>query len=331
MKARSPNASPRPVAARFPLWPVAVWLVIGGGVGCGTTKIQEATEQLVLSAAVDSSIAAIDFRPLSGYRVYFDDTYIKAVKSNNFVNAEYVISSMRQQIIAAGCKLQEKAELADVIIEGRIGTLGADDHRVTYGIPENNFLGVASTFVAPVGAPTATIPELAIARRDAREGAAKVAAFAYDRETREPVWQSGTSRSIATSRNTWVLGIGPFQGGSIRESTAIAKQDGKAGAGYVKNMADVNARPPVNYSAEVKFQRGWPLTGRPSPRNDIDGFTPAPELAGLPPAASGGLIESRGGDSAAVGSAKGGSAAGPSQNPGSSENPERSDGKGVLR
>jgi hypothetical protein len=93
----------------------------------------------------------------------------------------------------------------------------------------------------------------------------------------------------------------------------------------------VNARPPVNYSAEVKFQRGWPLTGRPIPRNDIDGFTPAPELAGLPPAASGGLIESRGGDSAAVGSAKGGSAAGPSQNPGSSENPERSDGKGVLR
>ena len=232
--------------------------------GCGTTRTQEATEQLVLSAAVDNSIAAIDFRPLTGHRVYFDDTYIKNVKSSTFVNADYVISSLRQQIAAAGCMLQEKADTADIIIEGRVGTLGADDHRVTYGIPENNVLGVAASFIAPA-ARAPSVPEIAIARRDAREGAAKVAAFAYDRETREPLWQSGISKSIATSRSTWVMGIGPYQGGTIRDSSQLARREAKEGAGFVRNKTKVNERPPVNYSAELRFEHGWPVNGRPIP------------------------------------------------------------------
>ncbi len=274
------------VAAPRLLATACISLAVAFPLGCGTTKLQEATEQLVLSQAVDNSIAAIDFRPLSGYNVYFDDTYIKTVKTTNIVNAEYVISSLRQQIIAAGCKLQEKIDTADVIVEGRIGTLGADDHRVTYGIPENNVLGVASQFSgSPFPMPGTAIPELAIARRDAREGAAKVAAFAYDRVTREPIWQSGISKSIATSRNTWVMGVGPFQGGTIRDLSATARKDAQDGAGYVRNMQDVNSRPPVNYSAEVRYDKGWPMTGRPRPpaESEIDGFTPAATVAGLPP------------------------------------------------
>jgi len=244
------------------------WVAIGFtvvAIGCGTTRTQEASEQLTLSAAVDNSVAAIDFRPMTGQKVFFDDTYIKGVKSPTFVNADYVISSMRQQIMAAGCLLQEKADTADIIIEGRIGTLGADDHRVTYGIPENNVLGVAATFLAPMPTRAPTMPEIAVARRDAREGAAKVAAFAYHRETRQPLWQSGISNSIATSQNTWVLGIGPFQGGSIRDSSQLARKEAKTGANYVRNGKDVNDRPPVNYSAEMRFDNGWPLNGRPIP------------------------------------------------------------------
>jgi len=234
-------------------------------VGCGTTRSQEATEQLVLSSAVDNSIAAIDFRPLTGQRVYFDDTYIKGAKTPSWVNGDYVISSLRQQIMAAGCLLQDKADTADIVIEGRVGTLGSDDHRVTYGVPENNVLGVAATFLSPIPARAPTMPEIAVARRDAREGAAKVAAFAYHRETRQPLWQSGISKSIATSQNTWVMGVGPFQGGSIRDSSKVARNEAKTGAGYVRNGKDVNHRPPVSYSAEMRFDNGWPLNGRPVP------------------------------------------------------------------
>ncbi len=107
-----------------------------------------------------------------------------------FVNAEYVTSALRQQIVAAGCLIQDASSDADVIIEARIGTLGADDHRVTFGVPQNNALSAASSMIP--GVPQIpTIPEIAFARREAREAAAKVAAFAYDRETRAPIWQSG--------------------------------------------------------------------------------------------------------------------------------------------
>ncbi|MFM7517812.1 MAG: DUF6655 family protein, partial [Pirellula sp.] len=44
--------------------------------GCGTTKSVTATEQLLMSDAVDSTISKIDFRPLTGYKVYLDTTYM---------------------------------------------------------------------------------------------------------------------------------------------------------------------------------------------------------------------------------------------------------------
>lgn len=275
---RRPELPRLPKFAAFgPLLFAAVGLL---PVGCGTTRTQEATEQLVLSSAVDNSIAAIDFRPLSGHKVYFDDTYIKGVKSANFVNAEYVISSLRQQILAAGCLLQDKVDDADIVIEGRVGTMGSDDHRVTYGIPENNFVGVAAGFFTPVGPRAPTMPEIAVARRDAREGAAKVAAFAYHRETREPLWQSGISKSIATSRNTWIMGVGPFQGGSIRDSSAVARQEAKAGAKYARNSNKNQQRPPVNFSAAMEFDNGWPLNGRPRPLPKPANIASRPEEAG---------------------------------------------------
>ena len=48
--------------------------------GCGTTKTRNATEQLLISDAVDRSIAVIDFAPLAGKTVYFDTKYLVTVK-----------------------------------------------------------------------------------------------------------------------------------------------------------------------------------------------------------------------------------------------------------
>ncbi len=214
------------VAPRHEYWSFALISIVAAltMVGCGTTRLQNATEQLVLSDAVDRSVSQIDFRPLSGRKVYFDSSYLKTVKNDSFVNADYVISGLRQQIMAAGCLLQDKPEEAELVIEARIGTLGMDDHRLTYGVPENNSLSSAASLVAggPTTASLPAIPEIAFARRESREGVAKVAAFAYDRTTREPVWQSGMSRSSSTARDTWVLGIGPFRQGSIRRETRFA-------------------------------------------------------------------------------------------------------------
>lgn len=228
-------------------------------VGCGTTREHQATEQLLLSDAVDRSVSTIDFRPLGGEKVFLDTSYLRSVKSNSFVNADYVTSALRQQIMAAGCLMQESSNDATIIIEARIGTLGADDHRVTFGVPENNAIGSAASLLS--SAPTIpNVPEIAIARRDAREGAAKIAAFAYERDSRKAIWQSGISQSCSTARDTWVMGIGPFQAGSIRKETRLAGTKLlKFGRSITGSPPTSFERPPVDYTAETRFEDGWPI------------------------------------------------------------------------
>ena len=182
--------------------------------GCGTTQQNHATQQLLESDAIDAAVAQIDFTPLAGHKVYFDESYIRDYKGVGFVNSNYVISGLRQQILAAGCELQEAKTEAEYVIEGRLGTLGADSHELVYGIPKNNAInGFAS---AVPGSPVLpAIPELALAKKASSKGAAKLALFAYHRETRQPVWQSGLSVAHSSARDTWIMGAGPFQDGTI--------------------------------------------------------------------------------------------------------------------
>src|SRR5262245_29830365 len=91
--------------------------------GCGINKSRLATEQLVVSEAVDQAVAGIDFTPLSGRQVFFDTQYIDGVNMGPTANMKYVISSLRQQMIAYDVRLQEKAEAAEFIVEARVGVL----------------------------------------------------------------------------------------------------------------------------------------------------------------------------------------------------------------
>jgi regulator of extracellular matrix RemA (YlzA/DUF370 family) len=192
--------------------------------GCGSTKSYTATDQLLLSDAVDTTIAKLDFSPLRDQKVYLDITYLKTQRSQILIDSDYVISSIRQQMVGDGVKLVEGRDEADVIAEARLGALGLDGHTVTYGIPASNLLTTASAaFVnAP---PVPALPEMSFGKYESKLGAAKIAVFAYKRETREPVWQSGIAQSSSNAKDTWVLGIGPFQRGSIHSDTKFAGDD----------------------------------------------------------------------------------------------------------
>lgn len=270
-------------------------LLISTLLGCGTTREYRATQQLVMSDAVDRSVGSIDFRPLSGRKVYLDTSYLRHVKGEAFVNSEYVTSALRQQIVAAGCLIQDASTDAEIVIEARIGALGADDHRVTFGVPENNAFSSAVSLIP--GAPNIpNVGEIAFARREAREGAAKIAAFAYDRETRAPLWQSGVGSSLATARDTWVMGVGPFQGGTIREQTKLAgsaiRFGEKSATGSPAKFFD---RPPVDYTAETRFQQGWPVFDHGGVSADMIGV-PESEIADQPDAAEDGTEIAEGTD-----------------------------------
>jgi len=197
--------------------------------GCGTTKSFTATEQLLMSDAVDSTLAKMDFRAISGHKVFLDTQYVvgagKVIPGVampiNLVNSDYVISGLRQQLTAAGCMLVDTKEQSEIICEARCGALGTDGHSMIYGLPANNFLSSASS-VIPGSPVLPTIPEISVAKREMKSAAAKVSVFAYDRETREPLWQSGISQAGSSARDTWILGVGPIQYGSIYNGTRFA-------------------------------------------------------------------------------------------------------------
>lgn len=192
--------------------------------GCGSTQSYRATEQLLISDAVDATVAQLDFATLANRKVYLDVTYLKTLKSPLLVDSDYVISSIRQQMVGAGVCLVEGRDDAELIAEARIGALGLDGHNVTYGIPSSNAISNASR-VFTSNSIVPTLPEISLARHEAKTGAAKIAVFAYERESRAPVWQSGIARSSSSARDTWVFGVGPWQRGTIYEGTRFAGQE----------------------------------------------------------------------------------------------------------
>lgn len=200
-------------------------LVIGVSIsliccGCGTTTNRVGTEQLLISDAVDKAVDQIDFSALEGVKVYLDSRYISSLRTNMFIDSNYVTSSLRQQLTASGALVQDDREKAVLVVEPRVGALGSDGHDVTYGVPQSGALSSAVSVVS--GSSIPVIPEISLGRTDAQAGVAKLVVFAYDRETREPVWQSGLAKAESTSSNTWILGAGPFQRGSIHEGVRFA-------------------------------------------------------------------------------------------------------------
>jgi hypothetical protein len=207
--------------------------------GCGTTRtsntIRTATEQLLISDAIDRSVQQIDFRVLEGQPVFLEERLLAEA-----VDKSYLISSLRQQLLACGCVLKEKREDAIYIVEPRVGAMGTDNHGLLFGIPA---VQVPQVGLAPISLP-ASLPEIPFAKRDDQRGVAKLAVFAYRRDTGQPVWQSGIALSESESNNIWLFGAGPFKRGTIYEGSkfAGAKIKGEEDSKRPKGVAAVGER-----------------------------------------------------------------------------------------
>jgi hypothetical protein len=185
--------------------------------GCGTTRSSDtnrtATEQMLISNAIDLAVQSVDLKTLAGQSVFLDDSRLGEVVDRN-----YLISTLRQHLLASGCRLRDQRDQADYIVEARAGAIGTDRNDLLFGVPSTN---VPQIFpVQPV--PGAVIPEIPIAKRRDQKGIAKIGVFAYHRETGTPVWQSGLVHQQSSSNDVWILGAGPFQRGSIYDGTAFA-------------------------------------------------------------------------------------------------------------
>ena len=211
---------------------------------------------MLSSDAVDRSISQIDFRDLSEKKVFLDTKYLRSVKGVGFVNADYIISSLRQQMMAAGLLLQDKLEEADYVVEARMGALGTNSHEVTYGMPQNasltNALNTAASMVPTMPA-IPVLPEISFAKKSDERASAKIIVFAYHRESKRAVWQSGVSQATSTARDTWIFGAGPFQSGTIYDGTQFAGN--KIRLPFFKKRDEKSKISLVSYEEEVHFKK----------------------------------------------------------------------------
>jgi len=184
--------------------------------GCGTSVWSDtkrtATEQLLISDAIDRAVSELDFRALAGKPVFLDNQAVR-----NAVDSEYLTSSVRQHMLANGCVLREKAEEAEYIVELRAGAIGTDRHDVLYGVPSVNV-----PTVLPVSGMPNAIPEIPLAKKTDQRAVCKIAVFAYNRTTGRPVWQSGIVPAESLAKDFWFFGAGPFQRGTIYEGMSFA-------------------------------------------------------------------------------------------------------------
>lgn len=195
---------------------VGVALAVGL-IGCGTTRMTDtqrsASEMILISQAIDTTVARLDFAALTGKTVFLDVQYLDGT-----VDKGYLISSLRQHLLAHGALLQEKREQALYVVEPRSGGVGTDKNSVLIGVP-----ALSLPPLLP-GVPT-SIPEIALVKNTDQRGVAKLAVFAYNRVTGRALWQSGLKEADSNLTDTWFFGAGPYSRGSIRPKPQLAGEE----------------------------------------------------------------------------------------------------------
>jgi len=179
-------------------------------VGCTSTNssntARTATEQLLISNAVDDSLSKVDFGAFAGHNVFLEEKYIESVDKN------YIIASIRHRLMMQGIKVVDKKEASDICLEVRSGGVGTDSTKMFVGVPEIAIPGML------------TLPEMRLVTRESQNAAAKLGVVAYHTKTGQILGNGGVSLAQSDRNNWYVMGIGPYQNGSLKQEIAEAEQ-----------------------------------------------------------------------------------------------------------
>jgi hypothetical protein len=150
--------------------PLAAALLLGG---CSTVRLTEppqtATEQLLVSTAVDHAVANLKPVIAPGSKVFVDASYFDS--DNTIVLPRYTIGAVRDLVLRSGGDLVDDRKQADLVVEMRNGAQAIDHKSLLIGIPS-----------IPIPIPltgTVQTPELALFKRDNQHGVSKIALTIY--------------------------------------------------------------------------------------------------------------------------------------------------------
>lgn len=175
--------------------------------GCSATRITEpartAAEQLLLSTAIDRSLADADFSSFSGQTVYFDTRMFEGYDS------KYALGAIRDTMSQQGALIVDSADKARFIVEPRSGSIGIDSHSELVGIPD-------LTLPIPLAGAVNT-PEVPLWKVDKADSTVKVAVLAFDKETGQHRYSSGSLVGKSFNHQYKVLGIFNWRNTDIPE------------------------------------------------------------------------------------------------------------------
>ena len=211
--------------------------------GCASTvtsnTARTAKEQMLLSNAVDQSLAKVDFTPLYSQNVFLEEKYLECV------DKPYIIGSVRHRVMRAGGLIVDKAEDADIVMEVRSGGVGTDTSEAYLGTPEIALPGML------------TVPEIRVAERKSQYGYAKLGLVLYDAKTKKILGDGGVALAQSNDSNSFIMGVGPFQNGSLKRDVSRARSTtpGMSRRELPTNVA-FGTRSDVIQDSEIQFASG---------------------------------------------------------------------------
>jgi len=155
--------------------------------GCTSTNTSNtartATEQLLISNAIDDSLSHVDFSAFAGHSVFLEEKYIDSVDKN------YTVASIRHRLMMQGVSIADKKEDSEICLEVRSGGIGTDSSKMFLGIPEVAVPGMV------------TLPELRFITKESQDAAAKIGIVAYHTKSGQILGEGGVSLA-QSDRNT---------------------------------------------------------------------------------------------------------------------------------
>lgn len=169
----------------------AALLLSGCEINRETQPARTATEELIISAAVDRMVNTLDVHVPSGTKVFVDGTYFDGTDS------KYALGAIRDRLLRSGARLVSDKKEADMVVEARSGAESIDKNEFLIGIPETAIpVPLSGTF---------TIPEIALFKRGLMKGVAKAAITGYDAKTGELKLSSGAAYGYSHDTDWTVL------------------------------------------------------------------------------------------------------------------------------
>jgi hypothetical protein len=142
-----------------------------------TNPSRSATEQLLISTAMDRAMTNGNLIVFNGKRVFVDPTYFASY------DQQYALGEIRDVLNSAGALLANNITNSDIVVEARSGALSVDASSTLFGIP-------AMGLPVPLSG-ALSIPEVAFYKSVKQKSIGKIALLAYDTKSGRHYYSSG--------------------------------------------------------------------------------------------------------------------------------------------